>query len=660
MAIVKMKRVRLFGMRSDREELLKLLQHMGCVEIDEPSELTDPAWRKLSRPDERALNEARDDGAAAQSALAVLKKYAPVKGGLLTPRPEITEKELFDDAAYAASLETARTLIGAEQKIASIHAEMSKKRSQKMTLAPWLGMDLPLETPSTRDMVLSLGTISAKTPLEELTSALAAVTDLAQVTEISADQNSRYLLFVCHRSMEERTAVTLRDNGFTPTSLRGWTGTAKENDQRLDRELAELDRELEETKASIVARKDRRGALERCADRAEQDLKREEAKSRLLDTASTFFLEGWMPAESVAGLSRALEPFACAWETQDPVKEEYEKVPVKLKSNLITEPLTTITEMYSLPAYDGVDPNPLMMPFYVFFFGFMFADLAYGLILAGACALIQIRTKPKGGFGQLVRLMIMCGLSSATIGFLTGGFFSDAISRVCGILGTATPQIPFLTVHPVLDVMNDPMTALILSLIIGMIQILTGMAVKFYMLCRDGQFWDAVWDVGTWWVIFAGIGLAAAGIGSVGGVPVVLVIGLLMLLGQGRNGKGFGRVTAIVGAIYNGATGYFGDVLSYSRLMVMMLAGSVIGQVFNILGAMPGQGLPKPAALIIFFIVFAIGHAFNMALNVIGTYVHTSRLQYLEFFKQFYKEGGRPFRPLDIDTKYVDIIKEEK
>ena len=148
-------------------------------------------------------------------------------------------------------------------------------------------------------------------------------------------------------------------------------------------------------------------------------------------------------------------------------------------------------------------------------------------------------------------------------------------------------------------------------------------------------------------------------VGSAGGIPVVLIIGVVMLLAQGRSAKGFGRVTAVISAIYNGVTGYFGDILSYSRLMVMMLASSVIGQVFNILGAMPGDGMPKPVAVVIFFVIFLVGHAFNIGLNVIGTYVHTSRLQYLEFFKQFYREGGRPFKPLNIQTKFVDVKEEQ-
>ena len=425
-------------------------------------------------------------------------------------------------------------------------------------------------------------------------------------------------MFLCHRSAEEACQEVLKEYGFSRAALRGWTGTAAENDKRLEAGQAEAARTLEEAIAAAAGFAPRRAALELCLDRAVQEIAREEAKSRLLDSGTAFYLDGWVPVPEEEKLLRKLGEFTCCWETSDPAPEDYPVVPVKLKSNAITEPLTTITEMYSLPAYDGVDPNGLMAPFYIFFFGFMFADLGYGLLLA-----------PQ-------------------------------------------PAVPFLSVPegsglpaPLLNVMEDPMTVLVFALAVGFVQIVVGMAVKFWMLCRDGQVWDAVWDVGTWWVIFAGIGLFAlnltgvSSVGSVAGIPVVLVLGCLMLLAQGRSAKGFGKVTAVIGAVYNGVTGYFGDILSYSRLMVMMLAGSVIGQVFNILGAMPGGGLPPAVGIPIFFVIFIVGHAFNIGLNVIGTYVHTSRLQYLEFFKQFYKEGGRPWRPLNIATKFVDIKEEQ-
>ena len=669
MSIVKMKRLRLIGMQSERESMLRQLQHLGCVEIDEPGDRKDdPDWASLTRPDTGALNEARDARSSVENALNALKKYGPKqKGGLLTPRPVITEGELFDDGAYRTGLADAGQLVALERKISALYAEQNKLRTQKLALAPWLALDIPLETASTAEVAVSFGTVAASADLDAMDRALGAVTDLYELMRAGADNELKYLVFLCHRSAEEDCQAVLKEYGFSRAALRGWTGTAAENDKRLDEQMADAARELESTIAQVGEYASRKGALEQCLDRADQEIAREEARCRLLDSSSAFFLEGWVPVRDEKRLLEQLGQYTSCWETQDPAPEDYPVVPVKLKNNRFTEPLTTITEMYSLPAYDGVDPNGLMMPFYVFFFGFMFADLGYGLILAGACAFINHKVHPKGGFGQLIRLMIMCGISSAVIGFFTGGFFSDFLAQFTSMLGLSQPVIPFLSVPdgvtgvpgPLLNVMGDPMTVLVFALAVGFVQIVVGMAVKFWMLCRRGQVVDAILDIGTWWVIFVGIGLFAAGIGNVAGYPVVLIIGCLMLLGQGRTAKGFGKVTAIIGAVYNGVTGYFGDILSYSRLMVMMLAGSVIGQVFNILGAMPGGGMPPAIGIPIFFIIFIIGHAFNIGLNVIGTYVHTSRLQYLEFFKQFYEEGGRPWRPLNIATKYVDIKEEQ-
>ena len=645
-----MKRLRLIGMQAERGALLKLLQHMGCVEIDEPTEFRDdPVWDSLTRPDTQALGRAREQRSELEGALKTLKKYGPrQKGGLLKARPVITEGELFDDSAYEAALADAGRLGELERQISALYAEQNKLRTQRLSLAPWLELDIPLETTSTEEVAVLFGTVAGTADLDALEQALAEKSELTQLLRAGSDAQLQYLVFLCHRSAEEECQEVLKDFGFSRSALRGWIGTAAENDKRLAQELAQSEQTLTDTVA------------------------REEARCRLLDSGTAFFLDGWVPVPEEEKLLQKLREFTCCWETEEPLPEDYPQVPVKLKSNVLTEPLTTITEMYSLPAYDGVDPNGLMMPFYVFFFGFMFADLAYGAILAGVCAVIQIKTRPKGGFGQLIRLMIMCGISSAVIGFLTGGFFSDLLVQFTDMLGLPQPVIPFLSAPegsgvpgPVLSVMDDPMTVLVFALIVGFVQILVGMIVKFWMLCRAGQVWDAIWDIGTWWVIFVGIGLFAlnmtgvTALGSVGGVPVVLIAGCLMLLAQARTAKGFGKVTAVISAVYNGVTGYFGDILSYSRLMVMMLAGSVIGQVFNILAAMPGGGLPPVVGIPVFFLIVIVGHAFNIGLNVIGTYVHTSRLQYLEFFKQFYAEGGRPWRPLNIATKFVDIKEEE-
>lgn len=668
MAIVKMKRLRLMGMRSERESLLHLLQKLGCVEVDEPAiDLSDPKWAAVAKPDSRDLSAAKERSTLLNNALNILKKYAPAKEGLFRIRPRLTEKEFFNPDFYQHGLDTARAIVEGERTLASLTAEQGKLQTQKAALAPWLPLDVPLELGSDGTVSVIFGTIPAKADYAAMEAAVAQASDLTSLTYASADRDLQYFLLICHRDVEEVCCEAMREFGFSRANVRGWTGTAADNDRLLDNQLAVVAQKMDEAKEHIASFAPHREALRRCVDRAEQDIAREEAKSRLVDSECAFFLEGWVPVPDEEALVHALSDYTCCWETWAPEREEYPSVPVKLKSNLLTEPLTTITTMYSLPAYDGVDPNGLMMPFYVFFFGFMFADLGYGLILAAATLFIQWKIRPKGGFGQLVRLMIMCGISSAVIGLLTGGFFSDFIVRFTDMLGLPQPVIPFLSVPegsgvpgPVLDVMGNPMSVLVFSLVVGLVQIVVGMAVKFWMLCRDGQVLDAILDVGTWWVIFVGIALFALGVGNVAGYPVVLILGCLMLLGQARNAKGIGgKLGAVIGGVYNGVTGYFGDILSYSRLMVMMLAGSVIGQVFNILAAMPGGGLPPAVGIPIFFVIFLVGHSFNIGLNIIGTYVHTSRLQYLEFFKQFYKEGGRPWRPLELNTKYVDIEEEK-
>ena len=155
---------------------------------------------------------------------------------------------------------------------------------------------------------------------------------------------------------------------------------------------------------------------------------------------------------------------------------------------------------------------------------------------------------------------------------------------------------------------------------------------------------DAFWNEITWWIVFAGIALAVLGITS-----IVLIAGIvLVVLGPLVNGKGLGKITGVFASLYNNITGYFGDILSYSRLMALMLAGSVIAQVFNTLGAIPGN-------IVIFVVIALIGNTLNFGLNLLGCYVHDLRLQCLEYFGKFYEDGGKPFSPLAMDTKYVDI-----
>ena len=258
-----MKRLRLIGMQAERESLLRLLQHMGCVEIDEPPHLgDDPEWAALTRPDPGALNAARDARSRVEGALRTLKKYGPKqKGGLLKPRPVVTEGELFDDAAYEAGLADAGRLGELERQITALYAEQNKLRTQRLALAPWLALDIPLETASTPEVAVSFGTVAASADLDALERELAEKSELTQVLRAGADTQLQYLVFLCHRSAEEACQEVLKEYGFSRAALRGWTGTAAENDKRLEAGQAEAARTLEEAIAAVAGFAPRRAAI---------------------------------------------------------------------------------------------------------------------------------------------------------------------------------------------------------------------------------------------------------------------------------------------------------------------------------------------------------------------------------------------------------------
>ena len=649
MSIVKMKHIRLFGMAADRETLLRQLQHLGCVEISEPTDkLADPDWAALTRVDDAGLARVKADAALLNAALNTLKGIGKEKGGLLQARPEVTEGQLFDEGLRASAMEAAQAVNAQEKRISAIQNEQGKLRAQKAALTPWLELDIPLETTGTREVSATFGAVMSTVALDTVKQALEEATELVEVIPAGKDREFQYVLILCHRSAEETAFETLKKFGFSRSSLRGWTGTARENTDRLEGELRRLEGELAEAKGAIAALVPHREDIKLCIDRMTQEIQREEYKGRLLQSQATIFFEGWVPAENLPALEKVLGQYPAAWEANDPAPEEYPQVPIKLKNNKLTRPLNMVTNMYVLPAYDGVDPNPLMAPFFIFFFGLMMADMGYGILMVAAALVVIYKMKPKDGMADFAGLLLLCGISTFLMGALTGGFFGDFIPQLAKIINPAST----LALPALFTPLNDTLAILIGSLVLGLIQIITGMIISVVRKVQAGDVADAIWSEVTWWIILGGAALAILGIGSVGGYPVVLIVGLVMLvIGSTRNAKGFGKLTALIGAVYNGATGFFSDILSYARLMALMLAGSVIAQVFNTLGSVTGN-------VVGFVIISFIGNMLNFALNLLGRYVHDLRLQCLEFFGRFYKEGGKPFRPLFIHTKYVDIKEE--
>ena len=634
-----MKKLCVIAMASQRQQLLRELLHLGCVEISEPDgKLADPAWSALLKRENSHLLDTKSEITDVNTALAAIKKYAQLKDGLFIQRHPISEAEFLGDETAERARAACKRIDSLLQTISGLQSEEGRLRAKRASLEPWKGLDVPLENQGTAHVLFRMGVCPGSTDTGAVRQALDQ--HAADIFEVGADKQQTYYFLICLRDEEQAVMDSLRPFNFSAVTFQDMTGTAEENLRALDALLSENEASRKAAEAEIVKNAPERDALRLYADRLTAEAAKESNTERLLTDGTILFFEGWAPAERMGQVSDLLERLGCAWEARDPTEEEYPSVPVQLKNNWLTRPLNMVTEMYSLPAYDNVDPNPLMAPFFILFYGIMMADMGYGILMILAGLFITKKYRPKGTMGHMFSLVTLCGVSTFIMGAITGGFFGDFLTQVVKLTTGADFALPSLFTP-----LDDTLMILVGAMCLGFVQIVTGMAISFIRKLQKGQVLDAVFEELTWWIVFAGIGVMALGYGN-----VVLYIGLaLVVLGPIVTGKGLmGKITGIFGSVYNHVTGYFGDLLSYARLMALMLAGSVIAQVFNTLGAIPGN-------IVVFLIISLAGNTLNFALNLLGCYVHDLRLQCLEYFGKFYEDGGKPFRPLAINTKFVDI-----
>ncbi len=643
--IVQMKKIRLFAVRLQKDALLSELMHLGCVEFSEPASMVkDPEALTLVKKETSDLERLRSEQAELTRALDFLDHYAPVKSKLFSVRPCITADTLLDESKLAERLELAKSIETLDGQIRRLSALETQQNNLIESLSVWKALDVPLDVDGTQYTRIVHGGVPSTIELDNVEQALEEAVPEAAILRVSTCEDQHHLVLVCLKDKLTAAMEALRAFNFTVTGSKGLSGTASENIAHAEERLIEIAAEKQQLSEKIADESPRKSELKMAADLQATRIARAEAAERLMGTERAVTLIGWVPAAEEKNLDAILSKYDCAWELSEPEPEETEKVPIALKNNKLSQPLMMVTEMYSLPSYDGIDPNPLIMPFFTLFFGIMYADIGYGAILFILGILGSKLLKPRGGLKYATGLLVYCGITTIIFGALFGSLFGDAVPVFTeNILGISRVEL-----LNAIDPLEQPMVMLVASLGLGVIQIIAGMAVKAYMLIRDGKWIDAIFDVGSWWLLFAGIALGALGMTW----WVCIAGAAALVLTQGRDKPSIvGKIIGGLASLYD-ITGFLGDILSYSRLMALLLASSVIASVVNVLGSLSGS-------IIVFIVVFLIGHAFNMGINIIGTYVHAARLQYLEFFGKFYKDGGRAFAPLKINTKFYDIIKEE-
>ena len=671
MAIVQMQRINICALKKNRKAILERLQELGAMEIDIQLE-DDNLGEKQDVASSRALFERRAQ--TADQALVILNTYVPEKKGMLDSlagKP-LVEKELFEKAAENQDqyMATASRIVMLDKQIAESKAAVLKVQNQVEALAPWLSLTVPVSYTGTQKTAVLIGTMPNPQDQQSILNLLAgAVPDVeaVDVELISTDKDFTYLAVICMKQDAGKVEEVLRTGGFSKPSspvqkipekykkdLEAEIAKAQEQVKQLESELAEC----------AVSRQD----LELISDYYRTRAEKYRILGEIPQTASTFAISGYVPAAKADAIVKELsEHYGAAAETEE-IKEE-EEPPVLLHNNRFSESVEGVLASFGLPAKGEIDPTFFTSIFYVFLFGLMLSDAAYGLIVSLACGIVLLKfPRMETNLRKSVQLFFWCGLSTLFWGVLFGGYFGDALDVISETFFGHKISIPALWFVP----LNEPMRMLLYSMLFGVIHLFTGLALKGYMYIRDHKYMDFVCDVIFWYMLLLGlIGLLipSSMFAGIAGKQIVFpaalnaaakwsailgAVGIVLFSGRSSKNPAL-RIALGAYDLYN-ITGWLSDVLSYSRLLALGLATGVIASVVNQMGSMGGKSI---GGVILFIIVFVIGHVFNMAINLLGAYVHTCRLQYVEFFGKFYEGGGKPFEPFKLKTKYVDL-KEEK
>lgn len=645
MAIAQMKKLSVVALQKDTRRLIADLQKLRCVEVS--GDLRFPA--ESDKPTAADADVSQEMGillsqiASARRAIEFLTAYDTGKHALFAPPMEASIDD-FDSGLDAVILEEVQAANALAEQISQAKASAARLEGESTALQPWIGEQLALPGDKTAYTCSLCGTLPLNTDMAAIDEKLA---DLACVTrEVYTDKTVRAIVLIAHREDFDAARKILSAAGFAVCPIQasaaaGYAaGAAADRMLRLEdtqKALEQLEKSAAETAAAQLS--DIRALYDILITRQE----RLRAQNCGLRTEQTMLISGWVPVQAMKKTKALLEKYGAAYSFSDPSEEE--NAPVLLMNRSISRNFESILSMYDLPKYGRFDPTAIMSVFYTIIFGLMFADVCYGAILVIGCLAGLRLLHLKESMRRFLKMFAVCGVSCIIGGILFGSYFGDLPVAILEGFG-GKENVPSTALW--FDMIEDPIMMLLLSLGVGAAHMVTAFIIKFVILVRDGHIFDAIADVGSWLILFAGIGVYF--LQPTAGWTLVGIGTVMLICTQGRQEKNIVmRFLKGIMSLYD-IVGYLSDLLSYSRILALSLASAVIASVMNLLGTMGGL---NPGGLILFVLVFFLGHTINFLVNVLGSYVHTSRLQYIEFFGKFYEGGGRPFTPLEPQSKYV-------
>ncbi len=685
MAILNMKRIEILGLQKDRKKIIEYVQRQGCVQLDEMQE---EGQHFTNLPTQQTVTQLERYESTVDSALEVLNRYTSGKGGLLdsfAPREEMSMTEYLEKSKTVdATLGKCKQINALYKKIQDSKVEIARAETAIDQVRPWETLDIPSSFKGTADTQAFIGTIAEPLDREGVLTKIVEADPEAQgeVEIVSADKNQTCLVAICHKDNAKTFEQALRTAGFVAVSD-ATKHPPKVRIERLTKQIEQLGADIAEAEAAIKTYDDSRDDIAFLKDYLTLRTDKYKVLDKVSVDDSVFVISGYIPETKAEGLKNKLESkFDTAVNLSD-VDNESDEVPVAVHNNKLGMTMESITNMYAFPSHKDIDPSFIMTTFYYLLFGLMLGDAGYGLVMTFLCLFVKFKYKPEPRKRATVNYGLGCGLSTTFWGAMQNSWFGDLPKWIANGLKSNEPT-DFISTHHLywFDPLQNTTRFLLLCFFIGILHLILANCINLYKMSKQGMAFEGFFEVVPILLILVGIipvinsyigGGALAEIPStqpidnminaaapvlyilliIGAIGVVVGPAIVRIKQKSSVGKVLGGLGGGLYGLYNAASGYLGDILSYARLLALGLCTGVIASVINQLAATPGGG-----NWFLFIIIFIIGHTINLGINLIGAYVHTNRLQYVEFFSKFYEGGGKPFTPLSAQSQSF-VFKEE-
>lgn len=623
--IVPMKKASIVVLKDDYDKVIKSLQQYGILMvINKEGGDGSPSLE---------LNEALKQ--KVDNTIKFTSKYEKKKG--LFGDYKVVDLDTFKNVS-TDTIEVVHKFEDLQTKLQDTLQAKKELSEEISNVKPWEKLDLiPTDVKNTKHTCILTGFI--------LNRNVDKFISLMQESQFDyhvfdSNNNGTAVMCICYHLDQEELSEKLKSIDFTEAKLPSINVLVKDYIEECNLKIENLNTEMlgieEELKKLAESNEDLKVLSDQLlAQLTLNDLRYE-------TTVSAALIEGWVRTDKVEELEQSISEVTEIYEIELNDPEEGEVVPTYTKNEHFVSQFETITDMFSKPNSKEVDPNPVMSWWYWLLFGMMMGDVGYGILILVGGFILKKLMKPKGNMLKLVNVITYSGLPTIAWGILFGSYFGMTPGEITGGL------FNWYWFNP----MDDPIQMLLVSIVVGALHLITGLIVKIVICFKEKKYAELLAKNLSWILIMAGIGCFF--IYSLVGIILVIVGVVLILLFGGASKKGIiGKAAFGLLGLYD-ITSYLGDLLSYSRIMALVMSSAAVAMVMNTLASMVGGG---GISFIFSALIFAVGHIFNLVLGLLSAYVHDSRLQYIEFFGKFYEGGGVDFKPLSIETKYIKEFK---